>query len=118
MYKITIEKTVGQVSKKTTIETDDVELVKTILEMNGDVSVQSDIDNLNIDPEWQELLQWYRKKKEEEEKTQSERFDEALEKIIKDMKENERRPVKPFTEPYVSPFTMPYNPTNPFTLIC
>lgn len=118
MYKITIEKTVGEVSNKTTIETDDVELVKTILEKNGNVSVESDVDNLNIDPEWQELLQWYHKKREEEEKTEAEKYNEVIEQFKKTMRQCERGPGQPFPKPYVSPFTTPYDPTNPFVVTC
>lgn len=55
MYKITIQATVGDVNKTTTIETDDLELVKQILVSEEILKVETDIPNQSIDENWQIL---------------------------------------------------------------
>lgn len=65
MYKVTIEETVGEISKRTILETDDVELVKEVLGAKNVVEVDSDEPNRNISPEWQELQDWLNKQSEE-----------------------------------------------------
>lgn len=92
MYKVTIEEVVGEIRKITTLETDDVELVKAVLTKNALVKVESDKANLNIDKDWQELLDWYKKKHEQE----------------KD------KPYKPFIRP-LEPWEMQ---VSPFTITC
>lgn len=66
MYKVIIEEVAGDLKKVVTLETEDVELVKSLLEIGNVKSVDSDIANLNIDAEWQELWQWYQNKKKED----------------------------------------------------
>lgn len=60
MYKITIKETVGEITKETLIETDDVELVKKILVKQEILKVDSDAPNRNIDPHWTELQRIWR----------------------------------------------------------
>lgn len=55
MYKITIKETVGEVTKETTIETDDLELTKQILVSEEIIKVETDVPNQNIDENWQIL---------------------------------------------------------------
>lgn len=55
MYKITIKETVGEITKETLIETDNIELVKEILVTQEILKVDSDAPNRNIDPHWSEL---------------------------------------------------------------
>lgn len=43
MYKITIKETVGEVTKETTIETDDLELTKQILVSEEIIKVETDV---------------------------------------------------------------------------
>lgn len=121
MYKLTIEEIVGEVRKITTLETEDVELVKLLLLKEERIQVDSDVPNRNIDKEWQELLDWYKKS------------------WVKDKSnDNGINPyeVKPFTDeglPYPnqkypgvnwpSPLTTPFSPTqfpghSPFTVTC
>lgn len=123
MYKITIEETIGEISKKTTVETDDVDLVKAMLQMKQDVYVHSDVDNLNIDPEWQELMQWYREHKAKEKSTTT--SEEAIKELARLWEEVEKEskkktPGTPYTfpQPYVNPFTKPFDPHSPFTVTC
>lgn len=120
MYKITIEEIVGQITKKTTIETDDVELVKSLLIEQEVISVHSDADNLNIDPEWQELMQWYKRQKEQTLKLpEDEKLMEALRKLLE---EQHRKPsYPPFDAPYgvpTSPWKITQDGPNPFTVTC
>lgn len=123
MYKVTIEEILGEVKRVTTVETDDVDLVKTLLEIKENLSVHSDVDNLNIDPEWQELLKWYREKKAKEKSTDAN--EEAIRELAKLWEEvenesNKRRTTPPYTfpQPYVNPFSKPYDPYKPFTVTC
>lgn len=123
MYKITIEETVGQVTRKTTVETDDVDLVKSLLEIKENVSVHSDVDNLNIDPEWQELMKWYRETKAKEKSIDAN--EEPIRELAKlweevEKESNKRGPETIYTlpHPYVNPFSKPYDPYNPFTVTC
>lgn len=99
MYKVTIEEVVGEVRKTTTVETEDVELVKELLRIERVIEVDSDEDNRNISQEWQELQKWL----EEEQAKQ-------------------RKPyAPPFGAPYESPgtpWTKPYDPYNPFVVTC
>lgn len=119
MYKITIQETIGQVSKKTTVETDDVDLVKAMLQMKQDVYVHSDVDNLNIDPEWQELMQWYREQKAKKEVDETPDTVPGIKEWLEqqDRKRQETKP-SPFPQPYVNPFTKPFDPYSPFTVTC
>lgn len=56
MYKITINKSVNEVTKQVIIETEDVELVKDILKNEDVLNVDSDVPNRNIDKEYQDLV--------------------------------------------------------------
>ncbi|XKX17465.1 hypothetical protein MVUOKPPV_CDS0068 [Klebsiella phage phi1_175008] len=51
MYKITIKKTVGEVTKEITIETDNLELTKEILVSEEIIKVETDVPNESIDPD-------------------------------------------------------------------
>ena len=51
MYKITIKETVGEVTKETTIETDNLELAKEILVSEEIIKVETDVPNESIDPD-------------------------------------------------------------------
>lgn len=99
MYKVTIEEVVGEVRKITTVETEDVELVKELLRIERVIEVDSDEANRNISQEWQELQKWL----EEEQAKQ-------------------RKPcTPPFGAPYESPgnpWTKPYDPYSPFVVTC
>lgn len=118
MYKVTIEEVIGEIRRISVLETDDVELVKLVLKTQSVIEVDSDIPNLNIDPEWQELMDWYRKQKEKP--AQKDPYESILERIREMEKEaNKRGPMPPFSpQPYVSPFTTPYDPSNPFIVKC
>lgn len=117
MYKLTIEKKVGEITSKTTIETEDVELVKLVLTHEQVLSVHSDVDNLNIDPEWQELLQWWKNKKDSEKS--------PYEELIKEMNKRQTEPASPLN-PMQNPHVLPYGTgdrgwqlgDNPFTVTC
>lgn len=51
MYKITIKETVGEVTKETPIETDNLELAKEILVSEEIIKVETDVPNESIDPD-------------------------------------------------------------------
>lgn len=94
MYKLTIEEIIGEVRKVTTLETEDVELVKLLLLKEERIQVDSDVPNRNINKEWQELMDWYKKEL------------------------NKRSPVvQPYQNPG-SPWQTPFDPNNPFTVTC
>jgi hypothetical protein len=98
MYKVTIEETVGEISKRTILETDDVELVKEVLGAKNVVEVDSDEPNRNISPEWQKLQDW----------------------MNKQLEERKTSPY-PFGSPYETPsqpWIKPYDPYNPFVVTC
>ncbi len=99
MYKVTIEEVLGEIKKTTIIETDDVELVRELLDLKDVKEVDSDEPNRNISEEWQKICQ------------------EQIEKMRKGGEPFEIKP-SPFTQPYVSPFIKPYDPNNPFTVTC
>lgn len=109
MYKVTIEEIVGEVKRVTTLETEDLDLVKLVLEVGKVTQVSSDVDNLNIDKDWQELLKWW--KQHSVKLTDQERWEKAVEKV-------RQKPIVVQPQPYVSPFNQPYNPYNPFTVTC
>ncbi len=88
MYKVMIEEVIGEIKRVVTLETEDVELVKTLLEIGQVKSVDSDVPNRNIDKEWQELLDWLKKNN------------------------------PPSIQPYKRPWTTPFDPNNPFTVTC
>lgn len=119
MYKVTIEEVIGEIRRISVLETDDVELVKLVLKTQSVIEVDSDIPNLNIDPEWQELMEWYRQQKDKEEPT-TDVYEDFLEQLRRIEKESTKRsPMPPFSpQPYVSPFTTPYDPSNPFIVKC
>lgn len=101
MYKVTIEEVLGEIKKITIIETDDVELVRELLDLKHVKEIDSDEPNRNISEEWQKLCQ------------------EQLEKMRKDVEPfTQPFKIKPLPQPYVSPFTKPYDPYNPFTVTC
>lgn len=52
MYKITIKSIVGDLSKETTIESDDLELIKQILVSEDIIKVETDVPNQSIDENW------------------------------------------------------------------
>lgn len=55
MYKVTIEEVLGEIKKTTIIETDDVELVRELLDLKDVKEVDSDEPNRNISEEWQKI---------------------------------------------------------------
>lgn len=61
MYKITIKETVGEVTKETTIETDNLELAKEILVSEEIIQVETDVPNESIDPGMESLKEIWRK---------------------------------------------------------
>ncbi len=119
MYKVTIEEVVGEVRKLTTLETDDVELVKLLLLKEERIYVESDVPNLNIDPEWQELMQWYKeqKKKEQPQKlSENKELMESLRRLQEQQRRSEAAPLPTPLNPW--PQTPPYDPNLPWTITC
>lgn len=111
MYKLTIEEVVGEIRKLTTLETDDVELVKLLLLKEERIYVESDVPNLNIDPEWQELMQWYKEQREKEAKKLSDET-ELMEAFRKIREEQKRKGASPLPTP-LNPWP-PYDPNLPW----
>lgn len=62
MYKITIKKNVNGVTKEVTIETDDVQIVQTILQNEEIISVDADIPNRNIYDDWLNMEKEWKKR--------------------------------------------------------
>ena len=91
MYKITIKETVGEVTKETTIETDDLELTKQILVSEEIIKVETDVPNQNIDENWQ---------------------------ILQKIWEDTQKPPKPYDplQPYRDTGSWPFS--TPFTVTC
>lgn len=91
MYKITIKETVGEVTKETTIETDDLELTKQILVSEEIIKVETDVPNQNIDENWQ---------------------------ILQKIWEDAQKPPKPYDplQPYRDTSSWPFS--TPFTVTC
>ena len=90
MYKVTIEEVLGDLKSTKIIETDDVELVRELLDLKDVKEVDSDEPNRNISEEWQKI---------------------CLEQLEKMRKEVEPFEIKPLPQPYVSPFTKPHDPS-------
>lgn len=111
MYKVTIEEIVGEVKRVTTLETEDLDLVKLVLQVGKVTQVSSDVDNLNIDKDWQELLQWWK-----DQKVKPLTPEEQWKKVMEEMRK--ARPIGVQPQPYVSPFSKPYDPNQPFVVTC
>lgn len=111
MYKVTIEEIVGEVKRVTTLETEDLDLVKLVLQVGKVTQVSSDVDNLNIDKDWQELLQWWK-----DQKVKPLTLEEQLKKVMEEMRK--ARPIGVQPQPDVSPFSKPYDSNQPFTVTC
>lgn len=91
MYKITIKETDGEVTKETTIETDDLELTKQILVSEEIIKVETNVPNQNIDENWQ---------------------------ILQKIWEDAQKPPKPHDplQPYRDTGSWPFS--TPFTVTC
>lgn len=111
MYKVTIEEIVGEIKRITTIETEDVELVKLVLEIGKVKEVSSDVDNLNIDKDWQELLQWWKNRN-----AKPLTPEEQWQKVVEEMRKTKPIGIQP--QPHVGPLTEFYGPNKPFTVTC
>lgn len=56
MFKLKVIKKVGEVQTTVEIETDSKDMVLAILRHNDVISVDSDVPNRNIDPDWFQMI--------------------------------------------------------------
>lgn len=87
MYKITIKETVGEVTKETTIETDNLELAKEILVSEEIIKVETDVPNESIDPDVTKLREIWKQQ-------------------IEDIWKNPQPPYRTGDWPFSTPFTV------------
>lgn len=63
-YKVTIKETVGDISKTTILETDNLDLTVDVLGLEDLATVDSDLPNRNITKEWEDLVKKVEERKE------------------------------------------------------